>query len=162
MGSEMCIRDRHFGMKAHIGTDDDSGLVHSLTGTAANVEDITESEHLLHGDETEAYTDAGYTGVAKHAEFQGSDVVWHLAEKRGKLKLCAAWRNRMGFFGIDNVSTAELNEHLRADVFVCIFHNRRVSNPDLFASTVYVNGVLVGRGYFANSFLMCGATTRFT
>jgi IS5 family transposase len=42
-------------MKAHIGTDADSGLVHSLTDTAANVADITESEHLLHGDETEAY-----------------------------------------------------------------------------------------------------------
>jgi len=76
----------HFGMKAHIGTDADSGLVHSLTGTAANVADITESEHLLHGDETEAYADAGYTGVAKRQEFQGSDVVWHVAEKRGKLK----------------------------------------------------------------------------
>jgi IS5 family transposase len=76
----------HFGMKAHIGTDADSGLVHSLTGTAANVADITESEHLLHGDETEAYADAGYTGVAKRPEFQGSDVVWHVAEKRGKLK----------------------------------------------------------------------------
>jgi len=50
------------------------------------VADITESEHLLHGDETEAYADAGYTGVAKRPEFQGSDVVWHVAEKRGKLK----------------------------------------------------------------------------
>ena len=48
--------------------------------------DITESEHLLHGDETGAYADAGYTGVAKRQEFQGSDVVWHVAEKRGKLK----------------------------------------------------------------------------
>tara|TARA_R110002094_G_scaffold192267_1_gene166511 strand:+ start:77 stop:1057 length:981 start_codon:yes stop_codon:yes gene_type:complete len=76
----------HFGMKAHIGTDADSGLVHSLTGTAANVADITESEHLLHGDETEAYADAGYTGVAKRPEFEGADVVWHVAEKRGKLK----------------------------------------------------------------------------
>lgn len=73
-------------MKAHIGTDADSGLVHSLRGMAANVADITESEHLLHGNETEAYADAGYTGVAKRPDFQDSDVVWHVAEKRGKLK----------------------------------------------------------------------------
>ena len=73
-------------MKAHIGTDADSGLVHSLTGTAANVADIIESEHLLHGDETEAYADEGYTDVAKRPEFQGSEVVWHVADKRGKLK----------------------------------------------------------------------------
>jgi hypothetical protein len=33
------------------------------------------------------------------------------------------WRNRMGFVGIDNVSTTELKEHLRPDVFVCIFHS---------------------------------------
>jgi len=43
--------------------------------------------------------------------------------------------NRMVFVGIDNVSTTELNEHLRSDVFVCIFHNRWVSNPEFFAST---------------------------
>ena len=79
----------HFGMKAHIGTDAVSGLVHSLTGTAANVADITESKHLLHGDETEAYADAGYTGVAKRPEFQDSEVIWHVAEKRGKLKTMA-------------------------------------------------------------------------
>jgi IS5 family transposase len=47
---------------------------------------MTESEHLLHGDETEAHADAGYTGVAKRPEFQGSDLVWHVAEKRGMLK----------------------------------------------------------------------------
>jgi len=76
----------YFGMKAHIGTDADSGLVHSLTGTPANVADITESKHLLHGDETEAYADAGYTGVAKRPEFRDSEVIWHVAEKRGKLK----------------------------------------------------------------------------
>ena len=79
-------RFRFLARISHIGTDADSGLVHSLTGTAANVADITEAEHLLHGDETEAYADAGYTGVAKRPEFQGSDVVWHVAEKRGKIK----------------------------------------------------------------------------
>jgi IS5 family transposase len=40
----------------------------------------------LRSDETEAYADVGYTGVAKRPEFQGSDFVWYLAEKRGKLK----------------------------------------------------------------------------
>ncbi|UQG59280.1 IS5 family transposase [Marinobacter sp. M3C] len=79
----------YFGMKAHIGTDADSGLVHSLTGTAANVADITETERLLHGEETEAYADAGYTGVAKRDEFKDTKVTWHVAEKRGKLKKMA-------------------------------------------------------------------------
>ena len=41
----------HFGMKAHIGVDDESGLVHSVVGTAANVADVTQVDKLLHGDE---------------------------------------------------------------------------------------------------------------
>lgn len=76
----------YFGMKAHIGTDADSGLVHSLTGTAANVADITETERLLHGEESDVFADAGYTGVAKRDELKNKDVTWHVAEKRGKLK----------------------------------------------------------------------------
>ena len=76
----------YFGMKAHIGTDADSGLVHSLTGTAANVADITETERLLHGEESDVFADAGYTGVAKRDELKDTNVTWHVAEKRGKLK----------------------------------------------------------------------------
>ncbi|MEB0048926.1 transposase, partial [Pseudomonas sp. Dout3] len=41
-----------FGMKAHIGVDAESGLVHSVVGTAANVADVTQVDKLLHGEET--------------------------------------------------------------------------------------------------------------
>lgn len=37
----------HFGMKAHIGVDADSGLVHTVIGTAANVNDVTQAAGLL-------------------------------------------------------------------------------------------------------------------
>jgi IS5 family transposase len=40
---------RYFGMKAHVGADAESGLVHTVTTTAANVADITETAALLHG-----------------------------------------------------------------------------------------------------------------
>jgi len=78
----------HFGMKAHIGADAQSGLVHTVTGTAANVADIAQTHALLHGDEKEAYADAGYLGVEKREEIvaQGKDVQWYVAAKRGKLK----------------------------------------------------------------------------
>lgn len=39
----------HFGMKAHIGVDADSGLVHSVVGTSANVSDVSQAHALLHG-----------------------------------------------------------------------------------------------------------------
>ena len=53
----------HFGMKPHIGVDRDSGLVHTVVSTAANVSDISQTPVLLHGRETELWADAGYVGV---------------------------------------------------------------------------------------------------
>jgi len=81
----------YFGMKAHIGVDAQSGLVHSVSGTAANVADIAQTHALLHGEEKQAYADAGYLGVEKREEIAtGSpDVEWHVAAKRGKVKAMA-------------------------------------------------------------------------
>ena len=50
----------YFGMKAHIGVDAQSGLVHTVAGTAANVYDLNMAGALLHGDEEAAFCDAGY------------------------------------------------------------------------------------------------------
>ena len=58
----------YFGMKAHIGADAESGLVHSVRGTAANVNDVVEANSLLHGDATDAFGDAGYQGAHKRAD----------------------------------------------------------------------------------------------
>lgn len=77
----------HFGMKAHIGVDADSGLVHTVVGTAANVNDVTQAHALVHGEETNVLADAGYQGVDKRAETQGIDVNWHVAMRPGKRKV---------------------------------------------------------------------------
>lgn len=74
----------HFGMKAHIGVDADSGLVHTVIGTSANVNDLNVAGALLHGEEQTAFGDAGYQGVHKREEAQGPD--WHVAMRRGKRK----------------------------------------------------------------------------
>jgi IS5 family transposase len=73
----------YFGMKAHIGADADSGLVHSVIGTAANVGDVTQADALLHGQEEEAFGDAGYVGVENRPEARPG-VVWRVAMKAGK------------------------------------------------------------------------------
>ncbi len=73
----------HFGMKAHIGVDADSGLVHTVRGTAANVNDVVEANSLLHGQESDAFGDAGYQGAAKRAD-AGEGVAWHIAMRPGK------------------------------------------------------------------------------
>jgi len=51
--------------------DDESGLVHSVVGTPANVADGTQVDKLLHGDENVICADAGYTGVEKRSEHEG-------------------------------------------------------------------------------------------
>lgn len=76
----------HFGMKAHIGVDAETGLVHTVVGTAANVNDVTQAQALLHGDETDVFGDAGYQGVEKREENLELPVTWHIAMKRGKRK----------------------------------------------------------------------------
>ena len=74
----------HFGMKAHIGADADSGIVHTVVTTPANVNDVTQAHALLHGREKDVHADAGYTGVEKRQENQGRAVTWHIAMRPGK------------------------------------------------------------------------------
>lgn len=81
----------YFGMKAHIGADRDSKLVHTVVVTAANVADITKTAELLHGQEQQVHADAGYTGVEKRAEIVALErqIDWQIAGKRGLLKAMA-------------------------------------------------------------------------
>ena len=76
----------YFGMKAHAGVDADSGLVHSVTTTAANAHDVTQAHALLHGEETNVFADSGYRGVDKREEIQARHpgVSWHIAMMPGK------------------------------------------------------------------------------
>jgi transposase, IS5 family len=84
----------YFGMKAHIGADADSGLVHSVHVTAANESDVAHTHELLHGQERRVHSDAGYCGVDKRAEIVtaqaegriGAHVKWLVAAKRGSVQ----------------------------------------------------------------------------
>ena len=81
----------HFGMKAHVGVDLGSGLVHAVVGTAANVADVSQAYRLLHGREKLRLGDAGYQGVEKRAEMitRHGHLPWVVAAKRGKIKALA-------------------------------------------------------------------------
>ena len=75
----------YFGMKAHIGVDADSGLVHTVCGTSGHISDIAEANTLLHGQKTYAFGDAGYQGVEKRPD-ANAEVTWHVAMRPGKRK----------------------------------------------------------------------------
>jgi IS5 family transposase len=74
----------YFGMKVHAGADKDSGLIHSVVVTAANVHDLTLAADLLHGDEQVVYADAGYQGIATRAEMAGKTREFRVAMRPSK------------------------------------------------------------------------------
>ncbi len=79
-------------MKAHIGVYAESGLVHTVIGTAAIINDVTQAGALLHGQETSAFGDTGYRGADKRPEAQLP--TWFIAMQPGKrraLDLMKKW-----------------------------------------------------------------------
>ncbi len=109
----------HFGMKAHIGVDADSGLVHTVTTTPANEHDVTQAVHLLHGQESDVFADAGYRGVDKRKEIQDQhkNVQWHVAMMPGK-------RRALKKTGADEIR--ERIEKIKASVRATVEHPFRV------------------------------------
>ena len=73
-------------MKTHIGVDSETGIVHSMSTTAANAHDVTEAHGLLHGGETVVWGDAGYQGVGKREDNQGLELERRVAMRPGRLR----------------------------------------------------------------------------
>jgi IS5 family transposase len=63
----------YFGMKVHAGVDAGSGYVHTITGTAASVHDVNETEKLIHEDDEVLYGDSGYLNAAEHMKSIDAD-----------------------------------------------------------------------------------------
>jgi IS5 family transposase len=108
----------HFGMKAHIGVDADSGLVHTVVGTPANVNDVTQAHALVHGEESAVFADAGYQGVDKRDDTQAIDTQWHVAMRPGKRRLLDK--------ADPNDAIAEQLEHVKARIRAKVEHPFRV------------------------------------
>jgi transposase, IS5 family len=107
----------HFGMKAHIGVDDASGLVHHVECTAANVADVTQVHKLLHGHEDTVCGDSGYTGADKREELWDVDAGFLIAEKPSKLRAMKNKKER---------HYAERWEHCKASLRAKVEHPFRV------------------------------------
>jgi IS5 family transposase len=107
----------HFGMKAHIGVDDESGLVHSVECTAANAPDVAQMHKLLHGKEDTVCGDSGYTGAHKREEMRGVKARFLIAEKPSKLRMIFGKRDR---------AWAERWEKMKASLRAKVEHPFRV------------------------------------
>ena len=93
-----------------------SGLVHSIVGTSANVSDVTQAGALLHGREEDAYGDAGYQGAHKRPEAAGP--AWHVAMRAGL-------RRKLNPF-IQSDWMTEQAEKLKASIRAKVEHPFRV------------------------------------
>ncbi len=80
--------DWHFGMKARIGIDAGTGIVHSLVTTPANVHDLNMARFLLTGKEKVVWADAGYQGIEER-DLGTPDVRFCIAMRKSKRKLLA-------------------------------------------------------------------------
>ena len=119
----------HFGMKAHIGVDADSGLVHTVVGTAANVNDVTQASALLHGGEHVVFADSGYQGAHKRAEAKPG-ALWHIARRPSSRKPC----EKSALLG----ELIDKAEHLKASVRAKVEHPFRVIKQQFgYAKTRY-------------------------
>lgn len=74
----------YFGMKAHVGVDADSGLVHSLETTTAKAHDSRLWDELLRGQEASAWADKGYVSAEREAAFSGQGRFWGAMRKAPK------------------------------------------------------------------------------
>ena len=86
----------HFGMKAHIGVDSETGLTHGVRTTPANTHDPREAAALPRGGEEEVWGDSGYRGIERWVETGGREVRWTVAMAPGRRRLLdregAEWR----------------------------------------------------------------------
>jgi IS5 family transposase len=107
--------DWHFGMKAHIGADADSGLVHTVVTTPANEADVAQVDQLLHGKEKVVHADAGYIGAQAYAP--QAKVDWQIARKRGQINKIANAKQR---------TKAQREEKSKAQIRARVEHPFRV------------------------------------
>lgn len=139
----------YFGMKAHIGMDSKSKLIHSVVATAANVHDSVVLEDLLHGDETRLWGDSAYTGL--------KDRLLEVAPEAKDFTNRKGYKNRP--LSEEDKSKNHHKSQVRAKVehafgvmkrrfgFVKVRYRGLAKNAHhLFVSCALVNLVLAGKG----------------
>ncbi|MFN7990264.1 MAG: IS5 family transposase [Thermoanaerobaculia bacterium] len=83
-----------FGMKAHVGADAQSGLIHTLVTTPANVHDKTVLPALLHGDERALCGDSAYGSQADKRAARAQGVLYAVTDRAHRRPLTASQRKR--------------------------------------------------------------------
>jgi len=120
----------YFGMKAHIGVDAGTGMIHSASFTSANVHDIAEAHKLVRPDDDFVNGDAGYIGIEKREEIKNdenlSKIDWRINERKGKERARekAIYKNAMNHLDyISQPQWGEKVEYMKSRVRSKVEHN---------------------------------------
>ena len=120
----------HFGMKAHIGVDAESGLVHTVTTTPANEADVEQVADLLHGKEKQVWADAGYRGAQSRVDRE--KLTWHIAARRSDIEKMPEGRAK---------TRLQKKEHRKASVRAKVEHPFRVIKRQFGLAKVRFRGL---------------------
>jgi transposase, IS5 family len=142
----------HFGMKAHIGVDAKSGLVHTAGVTSGSVHDATVMDRLIRDDDTAVYGDKGYASGAKKRAAEAAGVLWAVKEKaKPGHRLTAHQRARNRRFG----KVCAKVEHVFR-VMKCQFGYRKVRYRGLDKNAAQVFSLLaLANLYLARRTIAC-------
>jgi len=120
----------HFGMKAHIAVDAQSGLVHTVTTTPANEADVEQIADLLHGKEETVWADSGYRGAAKRVQRDG--LQWNIAARPSDIAKMPDGRAK---------SRIQKEEHRKASIRAKVEHPFRVIKRQFGLTKVRFKGL---------------------
>lgn len=148
MSSTKKGNDWYFGMKAHIGVDAESGLVHTAGVTTGKVHDAKVMDNLIREDDTAVYGDKGYASDQKKRAAAEAGVLWAVKEKaKPGRDLTQRQRARNRRFGKVRAKV----EHVFR-VLKCQFGYRRVRYRGIAKNSAQVFALLA----LANLFLARG------
>lgn len=129
-------------VKAHIGVDADSGLVHTVTTTAANEADVEQVADLLHGKEEQVWADSGYRGAQSRVTRQ---VQWHIAVRPSDIAKLPEGRAK---------KTAQKMEHHKASVRAKVEHPFRVIKRQFGLTKVRFRGLAKNTAHVVTLFAL--------
>jgi IS5 family transposase len=133
----------HFGMKAHIGVDADSGLVHTVTTTAANEADVEQVADLLHGKEEQVWADSGYRGA--QTRVQREDLQWHIAARPSDVAKLPDGRAK---------TRVRKDEHRKASIRAKVEHPFRVIKRQFGLMKVRFRGLQKNKAHLVTLFAL--------
>jgi len=133
----------HFGMKAHIAVDAESGLVHTVTTTPANEADVEQIADLLHGKEEQVWADSGYRGAAKRV--QRDELQWNIAARPSDIAKIPEGRAK---------TRIQKEEHRKASIRAKVEHPFRVIKRQFGLTKVRFKGLAKNTAHVVTLFAL--------